>query len=198
MTLSNLTSCQIWPSEVVQQAWGCWELLLLVCDGAELGGLNLNFEDVLLDLEDVERRWCCGESVVHSSVEEETQLPTELREGLCWFELDPSEDEFPFGHEEAKCSASSLIQGCRRTSSSKILCVASIRRHCAIKSWHSVNTRKREGLMRLNKLQTQRAFQIHTTAPLRIVHCHQTRVLFRREGKWCMYECISSEYRDDV
>ena len=136
------TWCHIWPSIQGLPNW-CFE----VCWGAELGGLNLNFEaDRVLEVCDM-RLLCEGDSVVHSSVEEETQLPTELREGLCWFELDPpseleaTEAEFPFGHED-KCSASSLIQGCRRTSSSKILCVASIRRHCAIKSWHSVNSRR--------------------------------------------------------
>ena len=135
------TWCHIWPSIQGFPNW-CFELC-----GAELGGLNLNFEaDRVLEVCDM-RLLCEGDSVVHSSVEEETQLPTELREGLCWFELDPpseleaTEAEFPFGHED-KCSASSLIQGCRRTSSSKILCVASIRRHCAIKSWHSVNSRR--------------------------------------------------------
>ena len=69
-----------------------------------MGGLNLNLESVeatamlrllrmvgllvtteaaivvvVLELEEDE---CSGDSVVHSSVEVETQLPTELREGL--------------------------------------------------------------------------------------------------------------------
>lgn len=67
-----------------------------------MGGLNLNLESVegamlrllrmvllattveiveaaVLELEEDK---CCGDSVVHSSVEVDTQLPTELREGL--------------------------------------------------------------------------------------------------------------------
>ena len=66
-----------------------------------MGGLNLNLESVegamlrllrivllatTVEIEaavlKLEEDKCCGDSVVHSSVEVDTQLPTELREGL--------------------------------------------------------------------------------------------------------------------
>ena len=176
-TCTDTFSCHIWslpapstPDTIIGQWSCCWCGDGKVCGAELLGGLNLNFkeDDVL---EAVVEMMCCGDSLVHSSVEVEIQLPTELREGLCWlFELEPPtseqelllpEEPVPFGHwggiehpignsEVISC----LIQGCRRTSSSKILCVASIRRHCAIKSWHSVNTRRR-----IDEIEeTQRAF----------------------------------------
>ena len=169
-TCTDTFSCHIWflpaPSPDTSIGQWCWCGDGKVC-GAELGGLNLNFKEDVLEAVEM---MCCGDSFVHSSVEVEIQLPTELREGLCWFELEPSptsellllpEEPVPFGHwggiehpignsEVISC----LIQGCRRTSSSKILCMASIRRHCAIKSWHSVNTRRR-----IDEIEeTQRAF----------------------------------------
>ena len=76
---------------------------------------------------------CCGEVRLdsHSSlVEDETQLPTELREGLCWFSHGGPPPLRPLEADEVICIklledrvqfSSNLIQGCLKMSSSKIL-----------------------------------------------------------------------------